>query len=216
MKDYIKRTTIENKGAVSIVEATIVFPVTFFVLFFIMMLGNIYYQQAKIDGLVAKYAVIGAQRIVNPFQKELDEGKNIETNPKDVKTQPYRYIFDSMTDVQNDIRNELEDAIKKNGFLFLGELPDAKSITAKYDNNVLYGNFVVEASFNIPFPIKFIGSDEVMVYKGSSYSQVAINDVPEFIRNVDLAVDITEKTKLGETIKGLFDKVKEFIGKFNN
>ena len=45
----------DETGAVAIVEATFVFPIMFFVLFFIMMMGNIYYQQARIDDIVSRY-----------------------------------------------------------------------------------------------------------------------------------------------------------------
>lgn len=54
----------DETGAVAIVEATFVFPIMFFVLFFIMMMGNIYYQQARIDDIVSRYAIIGADKML--------------------------------------------------------------------------------------------------------------------------------------------------------
>ena len=40
------------------------------------------------------------------------------------------------------------------------------------------------------------------------------NDVPEFIRNVDMVVDLVEDTGVGKGIANMFNKINSFIGKF--
>lgn len=86
----------DETGAVAIVEATFVFPIMFFVLFFIMMMGNIYYQQARIDDIVSRYAIIGAEKVTNPLRDNLEEGKTMITDSEQVDAEPYRYLFGSM------------------------------------------------------------------------------------------------------------------------
>ncbi len=209
----------DESGAVAIVEATIVFPVMFFVLFFILLLGNVYYQQARVDNIVAKYAVKGANRVVNPLQVQLDKkGGKLPTDPESVDVQPYRYIFGTMNDVEDQIAKEVYEEITKKGLIiWAGNRPEIRKdqVHVKYNNYVLFSNFEVEASYQIKFPIKFIGSDDPIIFKASARSQVAINDVPEFVRNVDMTVDMFEGTEADKKIKNAFDKVNEFINSFS-
>lgn len=217
-RENIKKRFSEESGAVAIVEAAIVFPVMFFVLFFIIFLGNIYYQQARVDEIVARYAINGANRITNPIQRQLNQSGSIVTDPEEVKVQPYRYLFHSMRDIEEDIRDEIYNEITSNGFTFLnGNRPEITrgQIKAKYNNYILYGNFVVEASYQIRFPIRFIMSDDIILFKSSACAQAAVNDVPEFVRNVDLTIDLIEGTEFGKMIESAFDKIKEFIGNFS-
>ena len=57
----------DEKGAVTIVEATFVFPIAFFVLFFLMFYGNAYYLKASVDSVVCQAAIDGAMQIQDPF-----------------------------------------------------------------------------------------------------------------------------------------------------
>ena len=56
-----------DKGAVMVVEATIVFPIMFFVIFLIILYGNVMYQKSKIDNYVSAYAQWGAQQCADPL-----------------------------------------------------------------------------------------------------------------------------------------------------
>lgn len=145
----------DETGAVAIVEATFVFPIMFFVLFFIMMMGNIYYQQARIDDIVSRYAIIGAAKVTNPLRNNLEEGKAMITDSEQVDAEPYRYLFGSMKTIEDEIQNEVYKEIISKGFTFMGNAPEVKrsQVKSDYKNHVLYGDFVVEASYQIKFPI---------------------------------------------------------------
>ena len=121
----------DETGAVAIVEATFVFPIMFFVLFFIMMMGNIYYQQARIDDIVSRYAIIGAEKVTNPLRDNLEEGKTMITDSEQVDAEPYRYLFGSMKTIEDEIQNEVYKEIISKGFTFMGNAPEVKRSQVK-------------------------------------------------------------------------------------
>ena len=113
-----------------------------------------------------------------------------------------------MKTIEDEIQNEVYKEIISKGFTFMGNAPEVKrsQVKSDYKNHVLYGDFVVEASYQIKFPIKFIGSDNLMIFKASSCSQASVTDVPEFVRNVDFACDILDGTSLRRRLKIYFKR----------
>ena len=214
-----------EKGAI-IVEASIVFPVMFFVLLFIIFIGNMYYEQAKVDEIVLKYAVKGAECVADPFLYNMTNGNGVPKKMSDVKDiEPYRYILGSVTegsvsDIEDKISQEVKNEINDTSLVFFG---NSKANIIDYDNDkiatfnnyVVYSTFIVQVNYEIKMPIAFLGDDYPTVVKMSSRAEVPVSDAPEFIRNVDMAVDILEGTKAGEAIKKIFTKAGEFINKFS-
>lgn len=230
-KDINKRVTKElnkitnEKGAI-IVEASIVFPVMFFVLLFIIFIGNIYYEQAKVDEIVLKYAVKGAECVADPFLYDISSGGGVPKKMSDVKDiEPYRYILGSITDgsvsaIEDKISQDIKDEINDTSLVFFGNskaniLGSDNDKIATFNNYVIYSTFVVQVNYEIKMPIAFLGDDYPTVVKMSSRAEVPVSDAPEFIRNVDMAVDILEGTKAGDAIKKIFTKAGEFINKFS-
>ncbi len=89
------------------------------------------------------------------------------TDSEQVDAEPYRYLFGSMKTIEDEIQNEVYKRNYQQGFTFMGNAPEVKrsQVKSDYKNHVLYGDFVVEASYQIKFPIKFIGSDNLMIFK---------------------------------------------------
>ena len=116
----------DETGAVAIVEATFVFPIMFFVLFFIMMMGNIYYQQARIDDIVSRYAIIGAEKVTNPLRDNLEEGKTMITDSEQVDAEPYRYLFGSMKTIERSLQRNYQQR-----FYFHGKCSGGKKKSGK-------------------------------------------------------------------------------------
>lgn len=222
-KEFNKITN--EKGAI-IVEASIVFPVMFFVLLFIIFIGNIYYEQAKVDEIVLKYAVKGAECVADPFLYDISSGGGVPKKMSDVKDiEPYRYILGSITDgsvsaIEDKISQDIKDEINDTSLVFFGNskaniLGSDNDKIATFNNYVIYSTFVVQVNYEIKMPIAFLGDDYPTVVKMSSRAEVPVSDAPEFIRNVDMAVDILEGTKAGDAIKKIFTKAGEFINKFS-
>ena len=91
-----------ENGAVMIVEAAFVFPIMFFVLFFLIYFGNMYVIKSAISRYTSACAIKGAEYYSNPWVKRVTEagGNAVPTENKDV--QPYRHIFSSKT-IQSDL-----------------------------------------------------------------------------------------------------------------
>jgi len=93
---------------------------------------------------------------------------------------------------------------------------DNKNKITEFHTKVLYSTFVVQVNYEITLPIRFLGDSKPTIARLSSRAEVAVNDAPEFIRNVDMAVDLLEGTGARDKIKAIFDKVNGFIEMFAN
>lgn len=202
----------DETGMVSIFEASIVFPVMFFVLFFIIYIGNAFYQIAQVDAIVMEAAIEGSEWIVNPQQYDMKTKGTIPINIRN--TDPYRYILGelpgaSIDKIEKQIAEDMEDRISECHSFFIDMNPKVTSIQkdmAEFNNYILFSTFSTEVTYDITFPIRFFGSKEPTVMQMVSCAEVSVNDAPEFIRNVDLAEDL-----IGEKIKSLFSNINNFL-----
>ena len=224
MKDKTNsiRQKIKNEKGLVIVEAAIVFPVMFFVLFFILFIGNMYYEQAKVDSIVLTYATKGAQYVADPLLRDMDVDKKVPTNVCDTDVNPYRYItggiFDGViSDIERQVSSEVKEKISNGSLIFFGneKTKVLNNDIATFKNYVLYSTFVVQVDYEIKFPIRFLGESSPTIMKLSSRAEVAVNDVPEFIRNVDMVVDLVEDTGVGKGVANMFKKINSFIDEFS-
>lgn len=212
----IKSKLNREDGAVQIVEATFVFPIMFIILFFLIYMGNAYYVRAQVEAIVVDKAITGANYCTDPILQTIKEDGVI---PKlsDLDLDPYRY-FSGMDGVEEKISREVEEAIEGSSIsLFRNMEPVVKTRRAdisKYNNYVLYSTFSVEVRCEVEFPIKFLGKSTPNLLVITSRSEIAVNDTAEFIRNTDMVIDYFEDSKLGQSIKGVFDKINDFLDTF--
>lgn len=204
---------LKNDRGMVIVEATFVFPIMFFILFFLIYMGNGYYQKAKIDNYVTLYALQGAADCADPLLDDIRSAGSVPTNNSDI--QPYRYFIGGMNSVENTIKTELKKKITGSGF-FAGMDAKIKTCEVQYTNQILYSTFSVEVSYVVEFPIKFLGDDKIQLLKLNSRAEVPVTDVSDFIRNTDMAIDYLESSEVVQdgltNIKNAISKVKEFLG----
>lgn len=212
----IKEKLNKDDGAVQIVEATFVFPIMFIILFFLIYMGNAYYVRAQVEAIVVDKAIAGANYCTDPILQTIKEDGVI---PKlsELDLDPYRY-FSGMNGVEEKISREVEEAIEGSSVsLFRNMEPVVKTRRAdisKYNNYVLYSTFSVEVRCEVEFPIKFLGRSTPNLLVITSRSEIAVNDTAEFIRNTDMVIDYFEDSKLGQSIKGVFDKINDFLDTF--
>lgn len=220
----IRQKLHNERGAMVIVEATIVFPVMLFVLLFIIFIGNTYYEQAKVDDIVLRYAIKGAQYVADPFKQSMEKG-NVPTNTKEIMLAPYRYLpllsdFGYISDVEKELSKRVTNEIKQGGMIFFNNA-NARIVggedgnIARFENHVLYSTFVVQVQYQIKFPIRFLGEERPTIVNLTSRAEVPVNDQTEFIRNVDMAVDLLQGTSFGNTISSMFKKINGFIEKLS-
>lgn len=227
MKHKIKniKNSIKDENGLVIVEATIVFPIMFFVLFFIIFIGNMYFEQAKIDSIVSTYAVKGAEYVADPNLYYVDKGESLPTEVRNMDIEPYRYIIGSISngkikEIEDNLSTEIKDKIADGSMIFFSNqrvsvVGSDNDKIAKFKNYVVYSTFVVQVNYEIKFPIRFLMDNEPVIAKLSSRAEVSVSDSPEFIRNVDMVVDLLDGTDTAENIKGIFDKINSFIEKFS-
>ena len=75
MFNNLKKQLKSENGAVPVVEATFVFPVMFFVIFFLLFMGNMYVSKAYFDNAVNQAAIKYAAQCADPNLKAINEKK---------------------------------------------------------------------------------------------------------------------------------------------
>ncbi len=207
----------EEKGAVQIVEAAFVFPIMFIILFFLIYLGNAFYVKAQIESIVNQKAIEGAGYCADPILETIRTNNAVPELSK-LETKPYRYLFGGMDNIEKEIGRQVYERISSStASLFRNMEPvvnTPQSKIAHYNNYVINATFSVEVKCRIEFPIKFLGESTPYIMEICSRSEVAVNDTSELIRNTDMVIDYFEDSKLGQSIKGVFDKINEFITTF--
>lgn len=213
----IKNLIKSEDGAAQIIEASIVFPVMFIVLLFLIYLGNAYYMQSHINSIVMVKAVEGAAYCADPMLETIKKDGSIPS-VGDLDLDPYRYILGGMDDIETKIGREVCDEIENStASLFKNMKPEvctAKNKIAHFNNHLLYSTFSVEVECEIDFPIKFLGRSTPPMITVKCCSDVAVNDSAEFIRNVDMVMDFFVGTKFGDNVKNVFDKINDFLNTF--
>jgi len=224
MKEILKNFKSE-KAVATIVEATIVFPIVFFTVCFMIFLGNAYFQMAKIETAVTIAAVEGAARCTDPFHSTVTSNKdgdgNISVPIKFNDIEPYRYILNAggkdsnISAVEADLKNRLKRIVGTSGF-FLGMTPNVKFSEVKYNNHFFYATLSVEVKYEITIPMKLIGEKEFTIFSSAARAEVAVNDPADFILNTDMVLDYVESSEIGnkaiEKLQEAMASVRKFIG----
>lgn len=158
-------------------------------------MGNMYYLKAKINSVVSQEAITYAARFADPNQEQFD--KTIPTSNQgdtQVTKELYRYLdvfnlsdYGTASDVQ---KNELVKEIEDTGF-YAGMTPANITVeTHKVHNYVVYQTYEVTVNYQLKFPIRFIFSKDVVLLNMTAHEETPVIDTSEFIRNVDMAVEL--------------------------
>lgn len=214
---------IKKENGMLIVEATMVFPVMFLVIFLMFFMGNAYFQKSRIDAIVTQMAYFGSAQCADPLLREIEaKGKVPSLKEAEYEIEPYRYILgeigknSGMSKIESNVESQIQTKISglKSG-LFSHMKPSASKLDAEFNNAFVYSTFDVEVNYKIPFPIKMIGMRNYLSLNMSSKCEVPVSDTPEFIRNVNMVEDWVESTEEGqsaiEKTKKIMEKVSEFI-----
>lgn len=209
-QSFIDIIKSEN-GIVPIFEATIVFPIMFFVIIFMFLMGNVYMSKSYVDAVVHKEAVKIAAKCADPNLEETLNNKKL--NNTKLKNMPYRYIFQGqIKNVINSSKKEIR-SIAKNDFnsFFPGMAPSMDNdncIKIKFENNLINYDLSVTADYKITLPFKFIFADDVMSFDYTAYANVPVTDSPELIRNVEMIIDYIQQTGLDKKVENVTNKIK--------
>lgn len=196
-----------------IIEATIVYPIMFFVLLFLIYMGNMLYLQSNIESSVNRVAIKGASYFADTMLEQIYGGGI--PGVYDIDIQPYRYlnIFANGNDCISG-EEELKKEIENTGF-FAGMIPKVISIEPRVNNYVVYQTYEVDVEYELRFPIRFLFQEEYYAIEDTAHAEIPIVDNAEFIRNTDMVIDFIQRSKTGQKgIEGLtkgIGKLGDFI-----
>lgn len=210
MKEHSKKQS--EKGAVLLIEAAFILPITFIIVFMMIMAGEAYYQHARVEYEVTKAAVNGAARCENPMLSYVEKQGNVPTSTNEVQIRPYRYI---LTSEANSIDSEIKTDLKKTvegmrPLLWSNMSPKNVKVSGKTRVNPLLSSFQVQCDYDIEFPIRMIFSNENIKLSYSVSMVESIGDPSELIRNVSMIGDVMERFESTAHVK---DNLKEIAGK---
>ena len=90
--DRLRKRFQRDKGYL-VIEATFVYPLIFFVLMFLLYMGNMYYLKARIDSEVSQEAVYYAAQYADPNLETIENGVPTSAEGKTrVTDNLYRYV----------------------------------------------------------------------------------------------------------------------------
>ena len=197
----------KEKGAV-IIEASIVFPVMFLVIFFMIFAGNAYYQKCRVNAIVNELTIYGAAHCADPMLGCIESNQIPSTG--DVKIYPYRFLIGGMKDIESSIEDSINEKVENLHYgLFAGMKPKNVKITPDFSNKFIYSDFSTEIEYKITIPIKLLGIPDYLAMHVVSRVDIPVPDTVEFVRNTDMAEDIVERF-LNKTPKA---KIAEWIAK---
>lgn len=201
----------DEKGML-IIEASIVFPVMFLVIFLLIYTGNAYMQKCRVEAIVNEMAIKGASHCADPLLKGIETDGTLPS-VNNINVKPYRYFIGGMTEVENNIKSEITKKLGNiDTGLFYNMKPKCETPIVKFNNSFIYSSFSVEVKYKIPIPIKLLGSNTEFSLDVSSKYDVPVSDVPEFIRNINMIQDYMESYGVMDKLKKLINKAKEFAG----
>lgn len=192
-----------------IVEATIVFPVMFLVIFLMIFAGNAYLQKCRIESLVNSYTIEAAAYCADPLVEYAKNG----TFPSvaDLNVYPYRY-FDpnGVGDIEADTKQQLEQKIDEmSSGLFSNMKPTNRVVDVNYNNGFIYSTFSVDVECEIEIPVRLLGADDYISLDISTHSDAPVSDTTELIRNIDMIEDYMEKTGVKDKLEETKNKAKD-------
>ena len=203
----------KDERGIVFVEAAVVFPIMFIVIFLMIYLGNVYWQRSKVDALTTDYAFRGAAYCADPLL--VSAAKSSIPSLSEHQVYPYRMFDGNGTgSIVEDVANDLEDAIEEIGYgLFKGMKPKDVDVNPVYHNGIIYSTFSLSVNYKIELPIRMIGQDKNYQLSMSSHVELPVSDVPEMIRTVDMVEDYMEQLGIDKAIDEFKNKISETIGK---
>ena len=214
------KTLKSEKGSMTLVEATIVFPIVFIVVFMMIVLGNIYYIHSRIQFEVVHAAIDAASAAENPMQVKILKDGGI---PSDIGNKaaikPYRHILSGHG---SEVAQEMEDLLIsriskiKEYSIIKSIAPDTINPDVAYESSIIMSQIKVSYDYNIPMPIKYPFSNKTLKVHYYDEYTILVGDPAELVRNVSMIADEAERHKGIMDFLGKIGEVADKIGKFIN
>lgn len=215
---FTTRKSNGERGAMTIIEAAFVFPITFIIVFVMIMTGEAYYQRARVEHYVNAAAINGAAKCENPLLQSVIDGGSVPTDPGTTEILPYRYILTGEAkSVAAQVESELLERVEgAKPLLFKNMKPSNVAVSVTPHINPLVSSFPVKCEFEVPFPIRMIFTGKAIKFSYIVSTTAAVGDPAEFIRNVSIISDVAERNEqfmefCGKVKEGL-EKIGAYLG----
>lgn len=198
----------DERGLV-IIEATIVFPVMFLVIFFMIFWGNAFYTKSKAEAITRRIAVAGAAYCADVTLPEVSAGGAAGFSVRSV--QPYRYItgIDLSGSVIGDALSKEVAAIGTG--MFSGMAPRSPDYSVKFENMLICASVTVDLAYTVSIPIRLPGMEELLAMRVSARARAPVPDAPEMIRNINMVEDYLMQTEADVKLKLAISKAKSIL-----
>ncbi len=234
MTTYKIKNNNKIRGSATI-EYVIVFPVVLLVIFALFYLGFVLHQRTVLDSAVSRGTVYAARLLSDPQYTSITDSAGGNGDALDFSSgeynfnisfdiQPYRYILNySGKNYREKVENKVRSIIAANS---IWGLSSNVAVDYHYQNFVLYQQITITAEQTYPLPkiLALVGVDPELKLKAQSVQ--AVTDPDEFIRNVDLAIDVVKQVtgfdirkgmsagseKILKGIQNVCDKIAKFSG----
>ncbi|MDR2357706.1 MAG: pilus assembly protein [Oscillospiraceae bacterium] len=208
MKGAVGERLGDERGVV-IVEATIVFPVMFLVIFFMIFWGNAFYTKSKAESVARRVAVAGAAYCADLTLPAVVSGGAAKFSVRDVR--PYRYVtgIDLPGSVIGDALAKEVAAIGSG--MFFGMAPRSPDYSVKFENMLICASVTVDLTYTVSLPIRLFGTEDFLAIRVSARAKAPVPDAPEMIRNINMAEDYIRQTGTDAKLKAAVGKAKSLL-----
>ena len=201
-----------EKGAVTLIEAVIVFPIMFIIVFIMVMAGNAYFQKSRVERAVVECTLDAASRSANPMLGYVIDNNGIPHGTNDVEIYPYRYIFTGeMKNIKGQIEAQLTDRINSmSSIAFRGMEPKNVSVSMSLNWYVIASYIDTRCSFKIELPIRMLFSHNNIAFRYDVHLNEPIGDAPNLIRNTSMIQDFIERSEYEKRLNETGNKIQEY------
>lgn len=206
--ERIKWLKKDNKGELML-ESLIVYPITLFLLFFILAIFSVLYQRWNLQ-TVANDAVA---RMAQTYRlKTADESTGFISETDLIDVGPYRYLTNAIT---NNLEETIEKRIDTYAQWRLAKTTYTKNVTnPQCDVDVVpdalgrrHLVLTITGQYTVPFgeALSFFGFDSIIQYETVAYADCV--DIIDYINLVDYVDTQTSLKQFGSKMIGLVDAV---------
>lgn len=212
-RQIIGRIKTEKEGYMT-VEAAMVFSVLFFSLIFILFMGMVLYQEVNLQGLAVRASERGS---VIYSSRVSDMSSGMKTLDDFLIRDPYRNVPFMDSGKKSDYTSVINTYINQN----LGKYDVISGEVHNSGNYVEIEDYLIEkrvkvtieSGYRLPVDsiAEMFGQDGPFEISTAAVS--AVVDSPDFVRNVDLAMDVVKQTEVFGAVEEGYNKIRDAIDK---
>lgn len=217
------KNRIKTESANTLVENVIILPLIFIIIFAILLTMFIIHDRSTLEAAAKRGAIYASHCIADPNYSNILSQSGNTAGDLDIRQsvsgfsftnlgkniQPYRYLKPKTSGLAGNVQAEVAAIVKETRIPWRELTVD--QVTFKQSNMIFYQDVTVSIKAQYPLPKFFssIGLDTNYNYEVKA--KMTVNDPDEFIRNVDLVVDliVLADNATGGHIQNVMDKIGE-------